>query len=87
MVSLRLGLKGVKIIARNVAEFGVHDCLSNGHPNLRSSFNSNKLVKSETLLCDFVRVWLKGAENSSEHLESFCALLSSKCASKSMIIF
>ena len=30
-VSLGLGLKGVKIIARNVAKFGVHDFLSNGH--------------------------------------------------------
>ena len=38
-------------------------------------------------LCDFVRVWLKGAENSSEHRESWRALLSFKCASKSMIKF
>ena len=46
-----------------------------------------KLVKSETPSFYFVRVWLKGAENSSEHRESWCALLSSKCASKSMIKF
>ena len=30
-VSLGLGLKGVKIIGRNIPKFGVHDCLSNGH--------------------------------------------------------
>ena len=29
-VSQGLGLKGVKIIARNVAKFGMHDCLSMG---------------------------------------------------------
>ena len=33
-VSLGLGLKGVKILAQNVAKFEVHDCLSDGHPNL-----------------------------------------------------
>ena len=31
--SLRLGLKVVKI-AWNVAQVGVHACLSNGHPNI-----------------------------------------------------
>ena len=46
-VSLGLGLKEVKIIARNVAKFGVHACLSNGHPNLWSSFNSWKLSKAK----------------------------------------
>ena len=57
--SLRLGLHGVKI-AQNVVKVGVHSYLSNGHPNLWSSFNSKKLVKSETPSCSFVRVWLKG---------------------------
>ena len=47
-ISLRLGLKVVKIISWNVAKFGVHDCLSNGHPNLWASFHSKKYVKSQT---------------------------------------
>ena len=63
VVSLGLGLKGVKLIARNVAKFGLHECLSNGHPNLQPSFHSKKYVKSETPLYSFVLVWLKGAEN------------------------
>ena len=87
VVSIGLGSKGVKIIAQNVAKFGVHDCLSNGHPNLRSSFHSKKYAKSETPSYSFVRVWLKGAENNSEHRERWHAHLSSKCASKDMIKF
>ena len=67
--SLELGLKGVKIIARNVAKFGVNDCLSNGHPNIWSSFHSKKYIKSEIPSYSFVRVWLKGAENNSEHMK------------------
>ena len=45
MVSIGLGLKGVKT-ARNVVKVGVHACLSNMHPNLRSSFNSENLLKA-----------------------------------------
>ena len=75
-VLLRLGLKGVKI-DWNIVNVGVCACL----------FNSEKLVKSETPSCSFIRVWLKGAENSSEHRESWHALLSSKCVYKSMIKF
>ena len=37
--SLGLGLKVVKI-AWNITKVGVDACLSNGHPNLWSSFNS-----------------------------------------------
>ena len=36
---LGLGLKVVKI-ACNVVKVGTHSCLSNGNPNLLSSFNS-----------------------------------------------
>ena len=86
-VSLVLGLKRFKITARNIAKFGVHDCLSNGHPNLWSSFHSKKYVKSEIPSYNFVMVWLKGAENNSEHHESWHAHLSSKCTSKDMIKF
>ena len=87
-VSLGLGLKGVKIIAWSVAKFGMHDDrLSNGHPNLWSSFHSKKYVKSEPPWYIFVRVWVKGVKNNSEYHESWHALLSSKCTSKSMIKF
>ena len=85
-VSTGLGLKWVKI-ARNVAKVGVHAFLSNMHPNLLSGFNSENLVKVETASYGFVRVWLKDAKNSSQHRESWHALLSSKCAFKSMIKF
>ena len=37
--SLELGLKGVQV-ARNIAKVGMHACISNGHPNLWSNFNS-----------------------------------------------
>ena len=70
VVSLGLGLKGIKIIAQNVAKFGMQDCLSNGHPNLWSSFHYKKYVKSEPPSYSFVRVWLKGAENNSNHLKA-----------------
>ena len=86
VVSLQLGLKGVKI-AWNVVKASVHAYLSNGYQNIWSRFNFENLVKSETPLCGFVRVLLKGAENCSEHHESRRALLSSKCTSKSMMKF
>ena len=85
-VSTGLGLKGVKI-AWNVAKVGVHACLSNMHPNIWSGLNSKNLVKAETASCRFVRVWLKEGENSSQHRESWHALLFSKCGFKSMIKF
>jgi len=51
-VSLALTLNEVKI-AWNVAKVGVHACLS-------SSFSFEMLFKSESMPCDFPRVWLKG---------------------------
>ena len=63
-VSLALTLNEVKI-AWNVAKVGVHACLSNGQPNLSSSFSFEILFKSESMPCDFPRVWLKGVEDSS----------------------
>ena len=68
---LGLGLKVVKI-DWNIVKFGVH---------------SENLVKAETASCSFVKVLLKDAENRSQHRESWHALLSSKCAFKSMIKF
>ena len=84
--SLEFGLNQVEI-TRNIAKFGVHACISNGYPNLRSNFNFANLVKSEIPSCGFPKVWLKGDENNSEHRESLRAHLSSKCASKDMIKF
>ena len=82
----RLGLKGVKI-DRNVSKFGVHACLSNGHPNLWSNLNCKKIVKSETSSCIFSRVRLKAGPNSSKHYKTWRAHLYIKQASKSMIKF
>ena len=73
--SLEFDLKRVQI-ARNIEKFDVHACISNGHPNLCSNFNSKNLVKSETPSFDFAKVWLKGGENRSEHHKNFHALLS-----------
>ena len=53
------------------------------HPNIWSVLNCKNLVKAETASCSFVRVWLKDGENSSEHRESWHALLFSKCEFKS----
>ena len=65
VVSLRFGLKEAKI-AMNIKQFGIHSYLTYGHLNLRSNFNSEKLVKSETSSCAFAKVALKGSENSME---------------------
>ena len=43
------------------------------------------MVKSETASCSFVRVWLIDGENSSQHRESWHALLFSKCGFKYMM--
>ena len=41
---------------------GVHCYLPNANINLRSNFNSEKLVKSETLLYGFAVVEIKGVK-------------------------
>ena len=46
-----------------------------------------KFVKSETSLCGFTKVGVKGGENSSERHESWSARLSIKWAPESMIKF
>ena len=80
------GLKEGKI-ALNITKFGMNSYLPNGHINLRSNFNSKKLVKSETSSFGFSKVSLKGGENKLEHHKSWHAHLSIKWASKSMIKF
>ena len=59
--------------------------IPNAQINIRSNFNFEKLVKSETLLCSFAKVGLKWAENILERHEILHAHLSIKWASKSMI--
>ena len=55
--------------------------------NLWSNINSEKLVKSETMLFGFVMVNHKEGQNSSKCCERWCAHSSIKWASKSMIKF
>ena len=69
-ILLRLGLNGVKI-SWNLAKFCMHSCLSNGHPNLWSNFNSKKLFKSKTSSSGFARVGLRGGQNRLEHYETW----------------
>ena len=49
-------------ITLNIMKVGVHCYLPNAKINLRSNFNSEKLVKSETLLYGFAEVGIKGGE-------------------------
>ena len=85
-VSLRFGLNEVKI-ALNIMKFGMLSYLPNGHINLRSNFNSEKLVKSETPLCCFAKVGLKASENISQCHEISCASFSIKWTSTFMSKF
>ena len=57
-------------IALNIVKVGVHSFLPTAQKNLRSNFNSEKLVKSETPSCGFTKVGVKVGEDSLEHHES-----------------
>ena len=85
-VLLGFGLKEMKI-ALNIMKVGIHSYLPNAHLNLCSNFDSKKLVKSETPSCGFIKVGVKGVENSSESCKSWSACLSIKWAFKTMIEF
>ena len=61
VILLGFGLKELKI-AMNIMKVGMHSYLSNGHPNLWSNFNSEKLVRSETPSCIFAKVGLEGVQ-------------------------
>ena len=74
-------------IVLNIVKVVVHTYLPNVQINLRSNFNSEKLIKSETPLCGFSKVGLKGGGNIPEHHEILRARLSIRWASKSMIKF
>ena len=49
-------------ITSNSVKVGVHCYLPNAKINLRSHFNSEKLVKTETLVYRFAKVGIKGGE-------------------------
>ena len=49
-------------IALNIVKVSMHSYLPNAHLNLCLNFNSKKLVKSETSLCGFTKVGIKGGE-------------------------
>ena len=49
-------------ITSNIVKIGGHCYLPNPKINLRSYFNSEKLVKSKTLLYGFAEVGIKGGE-------------------------
>ena len=74
-------------IAPNIVKVGMHSYLPNAQINLRSNFNSEKLVKSETPLCSFYKVGLKVGENVLQRREKSCASLCIKWTSKSMSKF
>ena len=54
----------------NIVKFGIHSYLPNAQINLRSNFNSEKFVKSETPLFCFAKVGLKVGENILQRHES-----------------
>ena len=74
-------------IALNIMKVGMHSYLPNAQINLWSNFNSEKLVKSETLLCGFAKLGPKGGENILEPRKNMCAHLSLNCVSKSTLTF
>ena len=63
-------------IARNIVKVGMHSYLPNAQINLQSNFNSERLVKSESPLCSFTKVGIKGGKNSSKCRKSWHALFS-----------
>ena len=83
---LVFGLKELKI-TMNIVKVGVHTYHPNAHQKKWSNFNSEKFVKSETPLCSFTKVGVKGGSNIPKCYESWSARLSIKWASKSVIKF
>ena len=73
--------------SKNLVKVGMHSYFPNADLNLWLNVNFEKLVKRETLLCDFAKVGLKGGENILECLKSLRARLLMKLASKFMIKF
>ena len=74
-------------IAPNIVKVGVHFYIPNAQINLRSNFNSEKLVKSETSLCSFVKLRPKGGENILERQKNMLARISLNWVSKYTLTF
>ena len=74
-------------IALNTMKVNMHSYLPNAPINLRLNFSFDKLLKHETPLSGFAKVWLKGGKNIFECLKSLHARLLIKLASKFMIKF
>ena len=62
-------------ISPNIVKVVMHSYQPNVPIILRSNFNSVKLVKSETPLCGFSKVGIKGGENILECRKSLHARL------------
>ena len=73
-VSLGLGINVLKIVW-NIMKVGMHACLLNMHPNLWWNFNSEKLVKSKTSLCDITVVGLNGVTIAWSVMKFTCTLV------------
>ena len=85
-IMLGFGLKELKVNL-NIMKVRMHTYHPNVHQKIWSNINFDKFVKSETLVCGFAKVGVKGGENSLECHEIWIARLSIKWASKSMIKF
>ena len=57
-------------IAPNTMKVSMHSYLPNALINLRLNFSFEKLLKRETPLRGFDKVWLKGGENGFDKLET-----------------
>ena len=73
-VLLGFGLKESKITL-NIMKIGVHWYLPNAKVNLRSNFNSEKLVKSETLLYGLAEVGIQGVKYFGTSRNFTCMLV------------
>ena len=62
-------------IAQNTLKVSMHSYLTNAPINLRLNFSFEKLLKRETPLRGFAKVWIKGGENILECLKSLHACL------------
>ena len=62
-------------ISSNIVKVGVHWYLPNAKVNLRPNFNSEKLVKSETLLYGFAEVGIKGVKYFGTSRNFTCTLV------------
>ena len=74
-------------IALNTMKVSMHSYVPNAPINLQLNFSFDKLLKCETPLRGFAKVWLKRGENILDCLKSLHACLFIKWASKFMMKF